>query len=69
MPNRNKRNQRALSPRNSQTTSIAIETKQSFSGPLPHPQVLDQDATIVHGSAEKIITTIEKVKACLKKTC
>ena len=56
MPKGN-RNRKALSP-NSQTTSI-IASKQSFSGPLPHPQVLDQYDKIVPGSAEKIISLWE----------
>ena len=59
MSKRNKRNPKAPSPRNSQTTSIAVESKQFFSGPLPHPQILDQYDKIVPGSAEKIITLWE----------
>ena len=59
MPKGTRRSQQAITPHKSHTTAIAIESKQSFSGPLPHPQILDQYDKIVPGSAEKIISLWE----------
>ncbi len=35
-------------------------TRETFSGPLPHPVVLKQYNDIVNGAAERIITMVEK---------
>ena len=55
----NRRNQKSLSPVNTHPSAIAVKTEQSFSGPLPPPQILDHYNQIVPGSAEKIISLWE----------
>lgn len=42
-----------------QNLSISKIEQQSFRGPLPHPQILDQYDKIVPGSANKIISSWE----------
>lgn len=56
----NRRNQKALPHPNTQPSTIAVRAEQqSFSGPLPPPQILEHYNQIVPGCAEKIISQWE----------
>jgi uncharacterized membrane protein len=59
MAKSNRRNQKTPSPANARPSAIAVKTEQSFSGPLPPPQILDHYNQIVPGAAEKIIALWE----------
>jgi uncharacterized membrane protein len=49
--------------RGSSTTSIATFEQTSFSGPLPHPDILAQYNTVLPNGAERIIAMVEKQSA------
>ena len=56
----NRRNPKALPHPNTQSRTLAVRTEQqSFSGPLPPPQILEHYNQIVPGCAEKIISQWE----------
>lgn len=60
MAKSSRRSHKALSPINNQSRTLAVRSEQqSFSGPLPPPQILEHYNQIVPGCAEKIIVQWE----------
>jgi uncharacterized membrane protein len=46
-------------PANTGTQSNSIEVRETFSGPIPHPTILEEYEKIVPGAAERIIAMAE----------
>ncbi len=63
MKEQEKNNHLQNNNKDSKQSTLLVERREMFSGPLPHPEILERYNSIVPGSAQKIIQMAENQSA------